>query len=76
MSLYTPLHRNWTSMFVDCFFVFESMTDEPKGLRLKLFLKSQYVEFLRIIKIFFYAARDTVAAVLPMLTGKGNRESN
>ena len=40
--------------------------------KVKLFLKSQDVEFLTIVKIFLYAAGDTVAAVLLMLIGKGN----
>ena len=49
-----------TSMCVECFFVFESMTDEPKGLRLKLFLKSQYVEFLTILLKFSFMLRETL----------------
>lgn len=47
-------------MCVECFFVFESMTDEPKGLRLKLFLKSQYVEFLTILLKFSFMLRETL----------------
>ena len=41
-----------------------------------IFKKSGCWILNNIIKIFFYAARDTVAAVLPLLIGKGNWESN
>ena len=48
-------------MFVECFFVFESMADEPlEGIRLKLFLKSQDVEFLSILLKFSFMLRETL----------------